>query len=86
MIVVEETALGGTEAALRARVEAMMATPAPDEATFDSLALDIFAFQFEHDPAYRGFARQRGRNPRAVRSWLRASGSPPNDASHSVRE
>jgi hypothetical protein len=69
MIVVGEAALDATEAALRARVEAMMATPAPDEATFDSLALDIFAFQFEHDPAYRRFARQRGRNPRAVRSW-----------------
>ncbi len=66
----EATSSGpNAEAALRERLEALMALPAEDEAAFELLALAIFAFQFERDPVYRRFARQRGRSPRTVRSW-----------------
>ncbi|MFC0409755.1 LuxE/PaaK family acyltransferase [Roseomonas elaeocarpi] len=78
MTVVEEATPLGAETALRARVEALMDLPAPDEAAFEALALAIFAFQFEHDPAYRRFARQRGRSPRTVRSWREIPAVPIN--------
>jgi acyl-CoA synthetase (AMP-forming)/AMP-acid ligase II len=42
---------------------------APDEERFQALALELFAFQFEHCPAYARFARARGVEPAHVHSW-----------------
>lgn len=36
---------------------------------FNRLALDIFAYQFEHNLPYRRFALQRGRTPFTVKNW-----------------
>ncbi len=41
---------------------------ATDEA-FDRQALDLFAYQFEHNLPYRRFAVQRAKTVRTVRSW-----------------
>lgn len=38
------------------------------EQDFDSLALDIFRFQFEHNPVYAAFAKGIGKTPDAVKS------------------
>ncbi len=46
-----------------------MARPDADEAAFDALALQLFAYQVEHNAAYRRFCQERGRLPRTVRSW-----------------
>lgn len=62
-------------AALDARVLSWMAepaTPAPwpvDEARFEGLALDLFAFQFERCLPFRRYCEGRGRTPGAIRSW-----------------
>ncbi|HEY5658896.1 MAG TPA: long-chain fatty acid--CoA ligase [Myxococcota bacterium] len=40
-----------------------------DEARFDALARDLFAFQFGHCAPYRRFCRGRGVTPAALRSW-----------------
>ena len=63
------------------------------ETAFDALALDLFAYQFEHNEPFRRFCRQRGRTPRTARSWrdipavpidafkeLTLSCTPPEDA------
>ena len=44
-------------------------TEETDGARFEALALDAFAFQFEHCAPYRGFCERRGRTPSSVRSW-----------------
>jgi hypothetical protein len=40
-----------------------------DEALFERLALALFAFQFEKNPAYGRFCRARGRTPATVSGW-----------------
>ena len=40
-----------------------------DEVRFDKLALELFAYQFEHCEVYRRFCEGRGRTPRTVFSW-----------------
>jgi acyl-CoA synthetase (AMP-forming)/AMP-acid ligase II len=40
-----------------------------DEARFDALARDLFAFQFAHCAPYRRFCRGRSATPADVRSW-----------------
>jgi acyl-CoA synthetase (AMP-forming)/AMP-acid ligase II len=40
-----------------------------DEARFDALARDLFAFQFAHCAPYRRFCQGRGTTPASVRSW-----------------
>jgi hypothetical protein len=37
-----------------------------DETSFDSLALEIFRYQFEHNPVYASFAKGIGKNPENV--------------------
>jgi hypothetical protein len=44
------------------------AAPADKEA-FESLALAVFAFQYEHNPAYRRLCDRRGRAPGRVDRW-----------------
>ncbi|MDH3520592.1 MAG: acyl-protein synthetase [Myxococcales bacterium] len=58
-------------AALDARALAWMREPGwcRDEARFDALALDLFAFQYEHCVAYRRFCARRDRTPQRVTSW-----------------
>ncbi|HEX2486675.1 MAG TPA: AMP-binding protein [Myxococcota bacterium] len=58
-------------AELDARVLAWMREPgfAADEARFDALARDLFAFQVAHCPPYARFCEARGRTPERVASW-----------------
>jgi hypothetical protein len=60
-------------AALDARVLAWMREPWPawraDDARFESLALELFAFQFEHCAPYRRFCERRGHTPGSVVGW-----------------
>lgn len=39
------------------------------ESAFNRLALEIFAYQFEHNVPFRQFSMQRGRTPRTAKSW-----------------
>ena len=41
-----------------------------DDDEFDSLALRVFARNFEDVPPYAAYCRARGRTPRSVESWL----------------
>ncbi len=41
----------------------------PASATFEELALEVFAHQFECIPAYRRVCEQRGKTPATVREW-----------------
>jgi len=65
----------GRPAAARSEIEEelleWMAEPVwkTDEARFESLALRLFAFQFDANPAYGRFCRARGRSPARVRTW-----------------
>jgi len=56
---------------LDARVLAWMREAAwtRDEARFDALARDLFAFQFERCAPYRRFCERRGRTPQHLDSW-----------------
>ena len=58
-------------AALDARVLAWLREPdwTEDEARFDALALELFAFQFAHCEPYRRFCEGRGRSPSTVACW-----------------
>jgi hypothetical protein len=61
-------------AALDASVLAWMREPGeagwrPDEARFEALALELFAFQFARCAPYARFCARRGRTPDLVRSW-----------------
>ena len=40
-----------------------------DESTFNALALQLFARQFQHNLPFQRFCQQQGRTPRTVRSW-----------------
>jgi hypothetical protein len=40
-----------------------------DEARFEALALELFAFQFERCAHFRRLCERRGRTPREVRAW-----------------
>ena len=40
-----------------------------DDARFDALALELFAYQYEHNEPYRRMCEAFGRPPRAVGSW-----------------
>jgi hypothetical protein len=41
----------------------------PSPAEFERLALEAFAYQFEHLPAYRAMCERAGKTPAAVASW-----------------
>jgi hypothetical protein len=40
-----------------------------DDAAFDALALQLFAYQFARNAPFRKFAQARGKTPRTVRRW-----------------
>ncbi len=54
---------------IKAFIEDPVALEAGDEARFDALALELFAYQYEHNPAYRRFCRSRRAEPGRLRSW-----------------
>jgi hypothetical protein len=58
-------------AGLDARIRTWMEEAAwkEDDARFDALALELFAFQFERCAPYARFCQGRGRTPGSVRSW-----------------
>jgi hypothetical protein len=57
-------------AELDRRVRAFTSAPwADDEERFESLALELFAFQFERCAPYARFCEGRGRTPHTLRSW-----------------
>lgn len=41
----------------------------PDDARFNALALEVFAYQFERNASYRAYCRARGATPATVRHW-----------------
>lgn len=58
-----------TEASIIAALLAFMQRQETTEADFNQLALQLFAWQFEHNLPYARFARQRGRTPLTVKQW-----------------
>lgn len=48
---------------------AFIARPASTPDEFNTLALRLFAHQFQHNTAFQKFCQQRGRTPRTVKSW-----------------
>lgn len=55
--------------ALDADILAFIQSEEPDPATFDALALRLFAHQFEANPAYQRYCRSRKATPDRVRHW-----------------
>jgi hypothetical protein len=47
-----------------------------DEARFDQLALELFAFQFEHCEVFRRFCEGRGQTPSTIEGWRRIPAVP----------
>src|SRR5580704_3970851 len=43
---------------------------------FDSLALELFGFQFKHNAAYRKICEARGRTPEVVEHWTQIPAVP----------
>ncbi|WP_343550600.1 long-chain fatty acid--CoA ligase [Pantoea sp.] len=58
-----------TETAIIQALLTFMQRDDASEDDFNSLALDIFAYQFSHNLPYRRFAMQRGRTPLTVKHW-----------------
>lgn len=58
----------GNFGALDARLEQFI-RDGPGEDDFESLALALFDFQFQHNAVYRGFCERRGATPASVRRW-----------------
>ena len=58
-----------TQADIITALLAFMERDDTSETEFERLALQLFAYQFQHNQPYRRFAVQRGRTPLSVRSW-----------------
>ena len=67
-------AIQGWDAALR-RPVGVARGPGLD-LLFDSLALELFALQFQHNTAYRKICEARGRTPRTVEHWTQIPAAP----------
>lgn len=52
------------------RIRRFIATPSPDEAEFDRLALACFEYQYERCEPYRRFCDRAGRTPGSAKAWL----------------
>src|SRR5260221_9779851 len=48
----------------------------PGDGRFDSLALELFALQFEHNPVYRKFCESRGASPQSIEHWTQVPSVP----------
>jgi hypothetical protein len=51
------------------RLLGFLAQDGCSDAEFDALAAALFAYQFEHNAAYRRFCQRRGSTPRRVAGW-----------------
>ncbi|MHA1108336.1 MAG: LuxE/PaaK family acyltransferase [Alphaproteobacteria bacterium] len=58
-----------TEAKIIEELLGFIAASDAPEAEFNRLALELFAYQFEHNEPYRRFAAQRAKTIRTVRDW-----------------
>lgn len=47
-----------------------IAAEGADDAQFNAMALELFAYQFENNAPFQKFARSRGKTPRMVKSWV----------------
>ena len=47
-----------------------IAADEPGDAAFDTLAQNVFAYQFEHNQPFAKFAKTRGKTPRTVKTWV----------------
>ncbi|MBM7345106.1 long-chain fatty acid--CoA ligase [Pantoea coffeiphila] len=65
-----------TEAAIISALLTFLQRDDTTDADFNRLALEIFAYQFEHNLSYRRFAIQRGRTPLTVKSWQKIPAVP----------
>ena len=54
---------------IRFTTRSCASSPMPASATFEALALEVFAHQFECIPAYRRVCEQRGTTPATVHDW-----------------
>lgn len=54
---------------IQAYIERGAAPAEPDDAAFGRLALDLFAYQYENNAAYRRFCRSRRAEPGRLTSW-----------------
>lgn len=59
----------GLDDALVADLLAFIAQPASTDDAFNTLALRLFAHQFQHNAALQRYCQQRGRTPRTVKNW-----------------
>lgn len=50
--------------------------PPADDPRFEPLALELFAFQFEHNASYQALCRQAGIHPGSVRRWQEIPAAP----------
>jgi hypothetical protein len=55
--------------AIIAKLLAFIAADTSDNDVFNSLALTIFAYQFEHNQPFAKFVKARGKTPRTVKLW-----------------
>ncbi len=53
-----------------------LSLPAPTEASFDELALELFTLQFHGNPAYQTLCLARGRTPGTVQEWTQIPAVP----------
>lgn len=65
----QTASLGEPTRALMAQVLSFIDQDGCSDADFNTLALAVFAHQFEHNIAFQKFCQQRGRTRRTVRSW-----------------
>ncbi|WP_051476557.1 hypothetical protein [Arthrobacter sp. Br18] len=54
---------------IQAYIERGAAPAGSDDSGFGRLALELFAYQYEHNPAYRRFCRSRRAEPGRLTSW-----------------
>ena len=52
------------------RILERIARPGADDESFERLALELFAYQFAANPAYRRYCERRGGTPATVRRWI----------------
>lgn len=59
----------GLDLRIQAYIERAFDPLESDDAEFDRLALELFAYQYDHNPAYRRFCRSRRAEPGRLTSW-----------------
>lgn len=55
-----------------------IAAEGANDAAFDAVALDVFAYQFAENAPFRKFAMARGKTPRTVKHWTDVPATPIN--------